>query len=134
MPRRVLLLLVALLVAAFQAALFGPWVIGKIAESRLASTARARGLTAEWDRAEGAWPARVRFRHLRIRRAATGDTLLAADSLAVAIDPGSLLTLHPRAASVEMSRAALHLLSSHAGPDTLAIEDEAQSRAIDKGA
>src|SRR5215510_3826024 len=118
-PRSILAWLAALLVAGFLAALLGPWLIGQLAGSRLIATARARGLTAEWSRAEGGWPARVTIRGLRIRRAATGDTLLQADSLALAIDFGSLLTLAPRAASVAISRAQVRLPSAHAGPDTL---------------
>jgi transglycosylase-like protein len=124
------LLAAFLLVAAFLA---GPWLIGRVAQSRLRSLAAARGLEAGWDRAEGAWPAAVRFRRLTVRRAASGDTLLAADSLAVAIDPGSLLSLHPRVAAVHMAGARLQLLSSHAETDTLVPEEEAQPRA-DQGA
>ena len=124
------LLAVALLVAAFLA---GPWIIGSVAQSRLRSAAAARGLEARWDRAEGAWPAAVRFRRLTVRRASTGDTLLAADSLAVALDPGSVLSLHPRVAAVHMAGAWVHLLSSRAEADTL-VPDEEAPRAVDRGA
>jgi hypothetical protein len=129
--RRLLLVLAVLLAVGLVA---GPFWIGRIAQSRLTATARARGLTAEWDHAEGAWPARVRFERLRIRRATTGDTLLTADSLAVAMDPGSIFSLHPRVSFVQISRASFHLPSSQAGADTLAPDEDESPSTLEPGA
>src|SRR5687768_11292185 len=118
MLRRILI--VSLGLAAVLLALAGPWLIGRMAESRLEATARARGLTAEWRRSAGGWPARVRFERLLLRTA-TNDTLLLADSVLLSIDPGSILLLRPRAQSVTLAGASIRILSGRSDMDTVLV-------------
>ncbi len=110
-------LLVVLLVAGSSAPL--------LVSATLRHAAAARGLVLRWDRLRLRFPLRAELRGVTITRAARGDTLLAADSLGAALDPASLLLLHPRLSEAAIARARVTLAPRAAGaPDTLAPEEE----------
>src|SRR5215510_12825999 len=81
----------AMAVLALALVLLGlPWLMGRLAAIRIHAMARGRGLVARWDRADGELPARFTYRRFMLVDA-RGDTLLGADSLAIALDPLSLI-------------------------------------------
>lgn len=123
------LVLLALALAVLAA---GPLLRALIA-ARLRSAASARGLTASWSALEVRPPLRVRLRGLVVARpapqAAGGDTLVRAESLAVAIDPWPLLILRPRLASLDLAHAAIRLPAPRAAdPDTTLPEERPAPR------
>ena len=114
-PRRWPLLFLALVLVAFAA---GP-VLRAIIAARVRSAAAARGLAASWVSLEVRPLLRARFRGLVVVHPADGDTLVRAESLAVALDPWALLMLRPRFASVDLAHASIRLPSPRsADPDT----------------
>jgi hypothetical protein len=125
-------LLVVLALGVLLVLLAGPWLIGRMAGTRLTAAAKQRGLAAQWERASGGWPAKVRFDRLLLRREATGDTLLRADSVFLALDPASVLFLRPRPGSVRLAGASIRISSSGAGVDTTLEEGTAPP--VDRGA
>ncbi len=120
LPRRWLALLLALVLLAFAA---GP-VLRAIIAARLRSAAAARGLAASWISLEVRPPLRARFRGLVVVHPVDGDTLVRAETLAVALDPWTLLMLRPRLASVDLDHASIRLPSPRrADPDSSMPED-----------
>jgi transglycosylase-like protein len=108
-------------------------VLRGLIAARLRSAASARGLTASWSALEVSPPLRVRLRGLVVARpglqAAGGDTLVRAESLAVAIDPWALLILRPRLTSLDLAHAAIRLPSRRgADPDTTLPEERPSPR------
>ena len=122
--RRLWLAVAVLLALVVLARLLAPAAIA----GALRRAAAERGLEARWDRFALRFPARAEFRRIALLERAQGDTLVFAESLAVALDPWALLTLHPRIESAEVAHARLRLAPRGAGqPDTLAPEPEAEA-------
>ena len=113
----------AVLVVALAAArLLAPALIA----AGLRHAAGARGLDVGWDRLRVRGPLRAELRGIVVRDRAQGDTLVTADSLAVAVDPWSLVLLHPRPTAAAVAHARVRLVARRASPpDTLAPDDEA---------
>ena len=91
----------------------------------LRHAAGARGFTVRWDRLRVRFPLRAELRGIVVCERARGDTLVTADSLTVALDPGSLVFFHPRATEIVVAHARLRLMARHASlPDTLVPEED----------
>jgi hypothetical protein len=91
----------------------------------LRHAAGERGLTIRWERLRLRLPLRIELRGTVVRECARGDTLVTADSIAIALDPGSFLLFHPRISEVAVVHARLRLLSRPASlPDTLGLEED----------
>jgi hypothetical protein len=120
-PRRLWLAVLIVLALLVAARLLAPALIA----ARVRHIAAARGLTARWERLRLAFPARAEFRRFVLFDPTRGDTLVSADSLSVAFDPGSVGLLRPRIAAAAIAHARLRLVSRGASlPDTLAPEEE----------
>ncbi|HEY2955597.1 MAG TPA: biosynthetic peptidoglycan transglycosylase [Candidatus Eisenbacteria bacterium] len=116
-------LALALLIAA--AALALPWLAERAIARRLTQAAAARGLVARWATLEVRFPARVAIGRLRVVSEARGDLVMSGESLAVAVDPLSLLLFHPRARAIELRHVfARGPRAGGADPDTLAPEED----------
>src|SRR5262245_6590459 len=108
--------------------------MGRLAAIRIHAMARGRGLVARWDRADVELPARFTYRRFMLVDA-RGDTLLGADSLAIALDPLSLIFFRARVASVGTSHVRIQLPRRAASdadtllPETPRAEAEAAARA-----
>jgi len=87
--------------------------------------AGARGLDLRWERLRVRFPLRAELRGIVVCERARGDTLVTADSIAVALDPWSLLFFHPRASEIAVAHAYLRIVPRHASPpDTLVPGEE----------
>jgi hypothetical protein len=121
---RVVLILAAVVVIAGLS--FGP-IVAQLAAGRVRSTAAAHGLTVSWRKLTASGLGRVRISRIVAARAGVNgspDSLFQADSLAVALDLGSLCLLHPRVESLGLWHAQIHLPAhSAADADTL-VPDE----------
>ena len=117
--------LAALVVAVALLAL--PRVVTFLATAALRAAAHQHHAQIAWSRL--AWRAPFGFAFLRLTVSdESGATLAAAESLRVAIDPISILLLHPRPASLEMAHARVRWRSrGGADADTLAPEEERTS-------
>ncbi len=90
----------------------------------LRHVAGQRGCTVRWDRLHVRFPLRAGLHGIVVRERARGDTLVTADSIAVALDPASVVFFHPRATEIVVAHARLRLLSRPASrPDTLGPEE-----------
>ena len=107
------LLLLAALALAFLAT--GP-ILKAFLPGLIRRAAATHGLSATWSRFDLAPPLRVRLSDLAIVRAADGDTLVRADSLAVDVDPWRLLVLRLRPTAIGLARASIHI-SARRGAD-----------------
>jgi len=88
-----------------------------------------RGLAARWAALDVRFPARVVFSRLRLTDVERGSLVFRAESLAVAIDPLSVLMLHPRASRIDLAHAfARRARGRAADPDTLAPAEDAPHR------
>jgi hypothetical protein len=128
--------LVFALVAFVALVLFfsGEAIVTRLVGGRLRAAAHARGYDLAWSKLVVGFPLDVRFRHLTLVQRASGDTTLAADTLAVTISPLSLLAFHPRPGAVAIAHARFMLpRRAAAEPDTLAPEREESSRRGEKG-
>ncbi len=124
------LLLIAAVLALPLAALAGRSLVLFAIAGRLRHAAAGRGLQASWRTLSLAGAFRVRVLGLAVTRATTGDTLFAADSLAVALDPWPLLVLAARPSRVELAHARLSAPAPVPGAtDTLAVETPPARRA-----
>src|SRR5258706_11637446 len=124
------LLLIAAVLALPLAALAGRSLVLFAIGGPLRHAAAGRGLQASWRTLSLAGAFRVRVLGLAVTRAATGDTLFAADSLAVALDPWPLLVLAARPSRVELAHARLSAPAPVPGAtDTLAVETPPARRA-----
>jgi transglycosylase-like protein len=105
---------------------FGP-IVAQFAAGRIRAAAAARGLTISWRKLTVSGLGQVRLSRVVAARAAAGgapDSLFQADSLAVAIDLGSLWSLRPRPGSLGLWHAQIRLPArSTAEPDTLVPDD-----------
>jgi hypothetical protein len=95
---------VALLLILLAGPLFS-WV----AANRLRGVATARGLTVSWRSLAAPGFLRLRLTGLAVRSPERSDTLFASDSVSIALDPWSLLRLHPRPSNVELWRSRAKL-------------------------
>jgi hypothetical protein len=108
LPRRTLgLLLIAVLLAVPLGALAVRSILLLSSAGRLRHAAAGRGLEASWRTLRFATPLTLRIGGLAVSRPSGGDTLLAAESIAVSLDPWSLLLLSPRPSRVEIAHAWL---------------------------
>jgi hypothetical protein len=120
--RRLWIAAAVLLVVLVAARLLAPGVIA----AGLRHVAVARGLTVRWERLRVRLPLRAELRGIIVCERSRGDTLVTADSLAVALDPWSLVFFHPRVTDAVIAHARLRLVARPASPpDTLAPEEEA---------
>src|SRR5258705_13035953 len=89
---------------------FGP-IVAHFAAGRVRAAAAARGLTVSWRKLTVSGLGRVRISGIVAARtgAAGTDSLFQADSLAVAPDLGSLLSLRPRVGSLGLWHAQIRL-------------------------
>ena len=119
LPRRTLVLLVVAILLGVPIMALGARSILLIAfAGRLRHAAAGRGLVASWQSLKLDAPLTLRLRGLAVSRAGTaGDTLFAAESLAVSLDPWSLLVLAPRPSRVELAHARLLAPARVAGAD-----------------
>src|SRR6267378_927254 len=132
LPRRTLgLLLIAILLAVPAAALGVRSILLAALTGRLRHAAAGRGLEASWRTLGFATPLTLRIDGLAVSRTGVqGDTLFAAESLAVSLDPWSLLLLAPRPTRVELAHARLSAPApATVAADTLPDETPAPSRA-----
>ena len=91
----------------------------------LQHAAGQRGLSVRWERLRVRFPLRAELRGTIVCERAWGDTLVTADSIAVAVDPWSLFFFHPRATDVAVAHARLRIVARHASlPDTLVLEED----------
>ncbi|HKQ58633.1 MAG TPA: hypothetical protein VJY35_12260, partial [Candidatus Eisenbacteria bacterium] len=101
---------------------FGP-LLQPLVTTGIRYQAGRRGYDATWASLQVRPPLRVRFRDLTVTRRATGDTLVRAESLAVTVNPWTLLLLRPQVSSLDVAHAAIRMRGSHAAdPDTLVPE------------
>lgn len=122
----------AVIAAAVIAGLsIGP-IVAHIAAGRIRAAAASRGLTVSWQKLTVSGLGRVRVSRVVAARAGAGgapDSLFQADSLAVALDLGSLWTLRPRVGSLGLWHAQIRLPArSAADPDTLTPDDAPAGR------
>ncbi|MGH7742465.1 MAG: biosynthetic peptidoglycan transglycosylase [Candidatus Eiseniibacteriota bacterium] len=112
-----------------------PRLITLLAGAALERQARAHHARVSWRSLEWRPPLSLRLTGLAVSDA-NDQSIAAAESLGLAIDPGSVLMLHPRAASLELAHARLRWHpSAAADADTLAPEEEAllpHARAADR--
>ena len=127
--RAVFVVLAAIVIVGFS---FGP-IAAHLAAGRIRAAAAARGLTVSWRKLTVSGLGRVRISRVVAARARAGsapDSLFQADSLAVALDLGSLWSLRPRVGSLGLWHAQIRLPArSAAEPDTLVPDDRPAGRA-----
>jgi hypothetical protein len=128
--RRLPLVLLALGLAVLSAAL----LVRALLPGLMKRSAAARGFTATWSRFDLALPLEVRLGGLTVIRNANADTLIRADSLAIGIDPWSLLLFRTRLTSIGLARATFHVPARRgtdadpALPEGAAVEGKPQDR------
>ena len=109
-----------------------PPLATRLAGRELRRAATARGYEAGWQGLHAGWDGRVDVRRLIVTLSASGDTVFAAESLVVAIDPWALLALRGRISEIGIFHAAARLPGRPAmDPDTLAPEPERRDRGAD---
>lgn len=135
MSQRLRVVLVIVVVAVIAGCLSLGSIVAHLAAGRVRAEAAARGLTVAWRKLVATGPGQVRIIGLvATRPGADGapDSLFQADSLAVAVDLGSLWSFSPRVGSLGLWHAQIRLPArSSEGADTLA-EDETPSRPASK--
>lgn len=131
MTRRLRVALVISAVAVIVGFSFGP-IVARLAAGRVRAAAASRGLTVSWRKLTVSGLGRVSLSRVvatRARADSLPDSLFQADSLAVALDLGSLWTLRPRAGSLGLWHARIRLpAGSAAEPDTLEPEERPADR------
>src|SRR5262245_28673261 len=112
------------------AAVFAVPILARRAIARaIVSVSVRRGLSARWATLDVRFPARATLSRLRLTDAERGSLVFRAESLAVVIDPLSVLLLHPRASRVELTHVFARRARGRAtDPDTLAPAEETQHR------
>jgi hypothetical protein len=102
-------------------------IVAHLAAGRVRAVAAARGLTVSWRKLTVSGLGRVRISGVVAVRAGAGsvpDSLFQADSLAVALDLGSLWSLRPRVGGLGLWHAQIRLPArSAADLDTLVPDD-----------
>lgn len=123
--RALFIVLVAAVIAGFS---LGP-IAAHLAAGRIRAAAAAHGLTVSWRKLTLSGLGRVRLSRVVAARARAGsapDSLFQADSVALALDVGSLWTLRPRAGSLGLWHARIRLPARNAEEsDTLVPDDPA---------
>ena len=121
--RAVLVVLAAVVIVGLS---FGP-IVAHFAAGRIRAVAAARGLTVSWRKLTVSGLGRVRLSRVVASRARAGsaaDSLFRADSVAVALDLGSLWSLHPRVGSLGLWHARIRLPARNAAElDTIMPDD-----------
>ena len=121
--RAVLVVLAAALIAWLS---FGP-IVAHFAAGRIRAAAAARGLTVSWRKLTVSGLGWVRLSQVvaaRPRAGSAPDSLFRADSVAVALDLGSLLSFRARVGSLGLWNAQIRLPARHAAEfDTLMPDD-----------
>ena len=116
---------------------FGP-IVAHVAAGRVRAAAAARGLTVSWRTLTVSGLGRVGISGVvatRVRAGSAPDSLFRADSLAVALDLGSLWSLRPGVGRLGLWHAQIRLPArSAADPDTLVPEDRPAGRASKESA
>ncbi|HEY6867575.1 MAG TPA: biosynthetic peptidoglycan transglycosylase, partial [Candidatus Eisenbacteria bacterium] len=126
---RARVLALAGLVVAIPLALLAARALALLAiEGGLRHAAAGRGATAAWRSVRFVSPLRVRIVGLTLTRRSDGEPMLRADSITVAADPWSFLTLTPRPARVEIAHARIAAPAPPPSADSLAEEAPAQGR------
>jgi hypothetical protein len=106
-----------------------PWIARWTIAHEIERVAARRGLAAQWAALEVRFPSRVFVSQFRLTDATRGSLAFRAESLAVAVDPLSILLLRPRVSRIELSRAlARRARAEAADPDTLAPAEEPRGR------
>src|SRR4029077_6139181 len=82
-------------------------VATQLIAAKLRATARAHALDASWGALQFDYPADVHAASVVVTTQATGDTVVRAGTLHVALSPLSLLMLHPTPSEVELFDARL---------------------------
>ena len=127
--RAVFVVLAAVVIVGFS---FGP-IVAHLAAGRIRADAAARGLTVSWRKLTLSGLGRVRLSRVvaaRARAESAPDTLFRADSVAVALDLGSLWSLRPRVGSLGLWHAQIRLPERNAAEfDTLVPDDLPGGRA-----
>jgi transglycosylase-like protein len=129
--RRVLLVVGALALLGAASTILAPATMVQVARSRAQHAASERGLSLSWRRAHARFPARITFRDLVVADPTGGDTLLAADSVAVALDPWGALLGRARVVEIGAAHARVRLRHRPDDADTL---DPGPARAPDRRA
>ena len=112
---------------------FGP-IVAHLAAGRVRAAAAARGLTVSWRKLTVSGLGRVGISRVVASRAGAdgaADSLFQADSVAVALDLGSLWTLRPRAGGLGLWHARIRMPARSAEPDTLVPDDRPAKRKED---
>jgi hypothetical protein len=128
--RVALAVLAAVVILGFSS---GP-IVARIAAGRVRAAAAARGLTVSWRKLTVSGLGRVGISRVVASRAGAdgaADSLFQADSVAVALDLGSLWTLRPRAGGLGLWRARIRMPARSAEPDTLVPDDRSAKRKED---
>jgi hypothetical protein len=110
---------------------FGP-IVAHLAAGRIRAAAAARGLTVSWRKLAVSGLGRVTISRVVAARAlADGahDSLFQADSLTVALDLGSLWSLHPGVGSLGLWHAQIRLPASRAAEADTLMDDRPAERA-----
>ena len=131
---RARLALVLFAVLAIAAALALPRVARWTIARKITSTAARRGLEARWASLDVRFPSRVLITQVRLLDARRGSMVFRAETLGVALDPLSIMLLHPRPSRIELTHAyAQRLRGGGLDPDTLApAEDSARRESSEK--
>ena len=127
MTTRLRVALVILAAGAIIGFSLGPIAATHLAAGRVRAAAAARGLTASWSKLTVSGLGRIgisRFVAVRAREGGATDSLFQADSLAVALDFGSLWTLRPRVGSLGVWRAQIRLPARGAAESDTLVPDE----------
>jgi len=130
---RIRVLLVALAAVVIVGFSIGP-IVAHLAAERVRATAGARGLTVSWRKLTVSGLGRVGISRVVASRAGAdgaADSLFQADSVAVALDLGSLWTLRPRAGRLGLWHARIRMPARSAEPDTLVPDDRPAKRKED---
>src|SRR5437870_2948948 len=107
LPRSVLWIGFGVFVVLIVAAALGGRAMGeRIVAARIRRAAAERGLVARWRDLRVTLPGHAMLRDLVMTDAAD-DTLVRAETLAVRIDTGSLLALHPQVSALELDHARI---------------------------
>ena len=129
--RRVALVVLAAIVIVWFSS--GP-IVARIAAGRVRAAAAARGLTVSWRKLTVSGLGQVGISRVvasRARADGAADSLFQADSVAVALDLGSLWTLRPRAGGLGLWHARIRMPARSAEPDTLVPDDRSAKRKED---
>ena len=127
--RAVLVVLAAAVIVGFS---FGP-IVAHFAAGRIRAAAASRGLTVSWQKLTVSGLGRVGLSRVvaaGTRAGSAPDSLFRADSVAVALDLGSLWSLRPRVGSLGLWHAQIRLPARNAAEfDTLMPDDRPAGRA-----